>query len=155
MRRLTDDPHIVAVVGNVGTPTAVAALPIAIQSSTPFVGAFTGAAVLRRDPPERVVVNFRASYSEEIDAMVEALTTRGGFKPEEIAFFTQRDAYGDAGFAAGLEALHRRGLKDDSLIANGRYDRNSEAVENALADIISAPPPRVRPMAWRTARLHP
>jgi ABC-type branched-subunit amino acid transport system substrate-binding protein len=147
MRRLTDDPHIVAVVGNVGTPTAVAALPIAIQTSTPFVGAFSGAGVLRREPPDRVVVNFRASYAEEIEAMVEALTARAGLKPEEIAFFTQRDAYGDAGYAAGLDALHRRGLKDDSLIANGRYDRNSEAVENALADIISTPAPRVRARA--------
>src|SRR5262245_58296588 len=43
MLRLIDTEKAVAIVGNVGTPTAVAALPIAVQSGTPFVGAFTGA----------------------------------------------------------------------------------------------------------------
>ena len=140
MHRLVDDEKVAAVVGNVGTPTAVVAIPIAIGSATPFVGAFTGAGVLRRTPPDKCVINFRASYAEEVGAMVDALVDRAGIKPQEIAFFTQRDAYGDAGYAGGIAALKRRGLTDESVIAHGRYERNTEAVENGLADIMT---PRV------------
>jgi len=143
MRTLVADQHVVAVIGNVGTPTAVAAIPIAIETKTPFVGAYTGAGVLRKAPPDHVVVNFRASYAEEVGTMVDALITRAGLKPQEIAFFTQRDAYGDAGFSGGIAALHRHGLKDDTTIAHGRYERNTEVVENALADVLTAKtPPR-------------
>jgi ABC-type branched-subunit amino acid transport system substrate-binding protein len=140
MRRLVEEEHVAAVIGNVGTPTAVAAIPIANASRTPFFGAFTGAGVLRRTPPDRYVINYRASYAEETMFMVDALITRGGLKPQEIAFFTQRDAYGDAGFAGGIAALKLHGLKDENAVVHGRYERNTLAVENALADILLADP---------------
>ncbi len=38
-----------------------------------FFGAFTGANILRRDPPDRYVFNYRASYAEETDAVVRYL----------------------------------------------------------------------------------
>ncbi|MBK7645037.1 MAG: ABC transporter substrate-binding protein [Planctomycetes bacterium] len=142
MRELVERRKVLAIVGNVGTPTAVAALPIAIQSGTPFFGAFTGAGVLRKTPPERYVINYRASYGEETAAMVEALV-RGGLAPGEIAFFTQRDAFGDAGFEAGMQALVRHGLKSATSIVHGRYERNTTVVEGALAQLLLAPtPPR-------------
>ncbi len=53
MRTLIDQHKVVAIIGNVGTPTAVASIPIAIESETPFYGAFTGAGVLRKSPPDR------------------------------------------------------------------------------------------------------
>ncbi len=141
MHTLIDDEKAVAIVGNVGTPTAVAAIPIAVESSTPFVGAYSGAGVLRKTPPDRCVINFRASYAEEVGTMVDALIDRAGLRPEQIAFFTQRDAYGDAGYAGGMAALKRRGLTDEAAVAHGRYERNTEAVENALADILGAKTP--------------
>ncbi|MBW2108384.1 MAG: ABC transporter substrate-binding protein [Deltaproteobacteria bacterium] len=140
MRRLVEKERVLAVVGNVGTPTAVVAIPIANASRTPFVGAFTGAGILRRKPPDRYVINYRASYNEEVTAMVNALMEFARLKPEQIAFFTQRDAYGDAGFAAGIRALKDHGLHDEHLIVHGRYERNTVAVENALAEIIMAEP---------------
>jgi ABC-type branched-subunit amino acid transport system substrate-binding protein len=141
MRRLIDREQVVAVIGNVGTPTAVAAIPIANESKTPFVGAFTGAGVLRKMPPDRYVINYRASYAEETAAMVDALVEIAGIRPEEVAFFTQRDAYGDAGFVGGITALKRHGLSGEGRIAHGRYERNTHAVENGLAEIIQAEPP--------------
>jgi len=138
MRRLVEDEQVAAVIGNVGTPTAVAAIPIANGSHTPFFGAFTGAGVLRKTPPDRYVINYRASYAEETMFMVDALITRGGLKPRDIAFFTQRDAYGDAGFAGGIAALKLHGLEDENAVVHGRYERNTSAVENALADILLA-----------------
>ena len=143
MHELIDEKKVVAVVGNVGTPTAVAAVPIANERKTPFYGAFTGAGVLRKTPPDRYVVNYRASYAEETAAMVDALVEQAGFRANEIAFFTQRDAYGDAGFVGGIAALRRHGLASEHDVAHGRYERNTLAVENGLAEVLQAdPPPR-------------
>ncbi len=139
MYQLIQEENVLAVVGNVGTPTAVAAVPIANEFKTPFYGAFTGAGVLRKTPPDRYVVNYRSSYGQETAAMIDALIEQAGIKPEEIAFFTQRDAYGDAGFEGGMNALRAHGLSDESVIAHGRYARNTIVVENALADILQAP----------------
>jgi ABC-type branched-subunit amino acid transport system substrate-binding protein len=140
MHRLINQEHVLAIIGNVGTPTAIAAVPIANRSNVLFFGAFTGAGILRKIPPDRYIVNYRASYAEETAAMVQALISNGRLKPHEIAFFTQRDAYGDSGFVGGLTALKKNGLKDETKITHGRYERNSLAVENGLADILLADP---------------
>lgn len=140
MRRLIVNEGVLAVVANVGTPTAVVAVPIAQELRTPLVGAYSGAGVLRRTPPERYVINYRASYSEEIGAMVDGLLDHGGYKPEEIAFFTQRDAYGDSGYLAGIAALKRHGLKSERPVLHLRYERNTLAVERAVADMLLADP---------------
>jgi ABC-type branched-subunit amino acid transport system substrate-binding protein len=143
MHELIKEKNVVAVVGNVGTPTAVAAIPIANEAKTPFYGAFTGAGVLRKTPPDRYVVNYRASYAEETGAMVDALVEQAGVHANEIAFFTQRDAYGDAGFVGGIAALQRHGLESEHDVTHGRYERNTLAVENGLAEVLQAnPPPR-------------
>jgi ABC-type branched-subunit amino acid transport system substrate-binding protein len=141
MRKLIEEDHVLAIIGNVGTPTAVAAIPIANSSKTPFFGAFTGAGILRKNPPDRYVINYRASYAEETTAMVDALINHGGLKPEEIGFFTQRDAYGDAGFVGGIAALRRHGLKNENKVIHTRYERNTLSVENALANLMLAEPP--------------
>ena len=104
---------------------------------------FTGAGVLRKTPPDRYVINYRASYAEETAAMIDALIKIGHLKPKEIGFFTQRDGYGDAGFVGGIAALKRHGLKDENVVVHARYERNTLAIENALANILFAsPPPR-------------
>jgi ABC-type branched-subunit amino acid transport system substrate-binding protein len=140
MHKLIEQDNVLAIIGNVGTPTAIAAVPIANRNHVPFFGAVTGAGILRRIPPDRYVVNFRASYAEETAAMVQALITHGRLKPNEIAFFTQRDAYGDSGFVGGIAALKKNGLMDETQITHGRYERNSLAIENGLADILLADP---------------
>ena len=139
MNRLITEDQVLGIIGNVGTPTAVAALPVAAKELIPFVFPYTGAGVLRRNPADPNVINFRASYAEETAAMVDALIEGTGILPTEIAFFTQRDAYGDAGFYGGLKALRRHGAKDTDHIPHGRYERNSLAVENGVADLLLAP----------------
>ncbi len=140
MRRLIHDEKVLTIIGNVGTPTAVAAVPIANAGHTTFFGAYTGAGILRKTPPDKFVINYRASYAEEVTAMIDALVTYAGLQPDEIAFFTQRDAYGDAGFSGGVAALKKHGLVDENFIIHGRYERNTLAVENGLADIMLANP---------------
>ena len=62
LRQLVEKEKVLAVIGNVGTPTAIAALPIAIEQKTLFFAPFTGAGLLRKTPPDRYVFNYRASY---------------------------------------------------------------------------------------------
>ena len=138
MRNLIEKEKVLAIIGNVGTPTAIAAIPIANQQKTLLFAPFTGAGVLRKTPPDRYVINYRASYAEETGAMIDALITKAKLKTQEIAFFTQRDGYGDAGFVGGVTALKRHGLKNELSILHVRYERNTDAVEDALARILMA-----------------
>lgn len=142
MNHLIDDEHVLAVIGNVGTPTAKLTVPIATKKKTLLFGAFTGAGLLR-SPPNRYVVNYRASYAQETAAMVEGLL-EAGILPYEIAIFSQNDAYGDAGYTGVIQGLESVGYKDARRLAHGRYERNTLDVKDALLTILKAP---VRPRA--------
>jgi len=132
MRQLFDKQQVFGFVGNVGTPTAVVALPYALQRHALFFGAFTGADLLRRDPPDRYVFNYRASYAEETEAVVNYLVKMRHLQPNQIAVFAQHDAFGDAGFAGVAKAIRTlRG--DDSGILRLDYERNTVDVDNAIA----------------------
>lgn len=144
VRRLIEQEGVLAIVGNVGTPTAVVTVPIANEKKTPFFGAFTGAGVLRKNPPDRYVFNFRASYADETAEMIRGLLEDRQLKPEEIGFFTQDDAYGDAGYQGALKALKARGLKSPESLPHGRYARNTLDIEDGLARLLD---PRVTPRA--------
>src|SRR6516165_7849876 len=73
VRELRDKDNVFGMIGNVGTPTAMVSSPYALEHRMLFFGAFTGASLLRRDPPDRYVFNYRASYAEETDAVVRYL----------------------------------------------------------------------------------
>ena len=47
--------------------------PIANEKKTLLFGAFTGAGVLRKGPPERYIINYRASYTQDTAAMIDGL----------------------------------------------------------------------------------
>jgi len=144
MHKLIDEEKVFAVLGNPGTPTAAVSVPIANEKHVPFFGAFTGAGLLRKTPPDRWVINFRASYAQETKEMVRGLTKDLGIKPEEIAFFTQNDAYGDAGYAGGIAALKEIGYADAERLPHARYARNTVDVENAVATLVD---PTIHPRA--------
>jgi branched-chain amino acid transport system substrate-binding protein len=139
MRQLIERDDVLAIVGNVGTPTAIAAVPIAVGDKTLFFAGFTGSDMLRKNPPDRYVINYRAGYTEEVTAMIDALIDKGGLKPEDIAFFTQADGYGDSGFKDVLATMARHGLKDEAAIVRVKYKRNTLAVEDAVASLLLAP----------------
>jgi ABC-type branched-subunit amino acid transport system substrate-binding protein len=136
MRALIDDQAVFAVLGNVGTPTAAVAVAIANEKKIPFFGAFTGAGLLRKNPPDRYVVNYRASYAQETAEMVRGFVQDLGIRPEHVAFFTQNDAYGDSGFAGGVKALESVGCERARKLPHGRYPRNTVDVEGALARLL-------------------
>jgi ABC-type branched-subunit amino acid transport system substrate-binding protein len=137
MRQLIEEDEVIAVIGNVGTPTAIVTVPIAIENRVPFIGAITGAPLLRKIPPNRYIFNYRASYMEEVASMVDGLLS-AGIAAEEIALFTQRDGYGDAGYDGVISALQGHGFLETHSLSHGRYTRNTLNVEGALATILGS-----------------
>lgn len=124
--RLIRDDGVFALIGAVGTPTSSATEPIARAAGVPFIAPFSGAEFLR-DPALTNVVNVRASYFQETEAMVERLIA--DLDISRIGVLYQDDSYGRNGLAGVRQALDRRGLE---LVGTGTYMRNSTAVKTAL-----------------------
>lgn len=125
-----------ALFGYIGTPTSMAALPLAIKAETPFFAPFTGAMGLRQ-PFNRNAFHLRASYNDETALIVRQLTHLGLNK---IAVFHQNDAYGKAGLDGVTLALAARSLKP---VAAATVERNSVNVAPAVAIINAAMPDAV------------
>jgi branched-chain amino acid transport system substrate-binding protein len=134
VRDLIDQRHVFAVVGDVGTPTAAEAMPYVVKSKTIFFGAFTGAAILRTDPPDRYVFNYRASYAEETAAMINYLISVKKVSERSIVVFAQNDSYGDAGFDGVTKTLRKLG-RSDAVLRVG-YDRNTIEVDDAVGKVV-------------------
>ena len=135
MKQLYEKDQVFGLVGNVGTPTAVVALPYALDRKMLFFGAFTGAGLLRNDPPDRYVFNYRASYAEETAAVVNYLVKVKHLLPEQIAVFAQQDAYGDAGFAGVEKAIRSLRGGNETPILRLNYQRNTVDVDDAVAQL--------------------
>ncbi|UPJ71516.1 ABC transporter substrate-binding protein [Bradyrhizobium sp. 187] len=127
--RLIEDEKVFALIGAVGTPTAVATIPITSARNVPFIGPFSGAEFLR-DFELANVVNIRASYGAEAEAWVKHLTEDRHFT--RIAIFYQDDSFGRDGLSGVKRALARRGLE---LAAEGTFERNTRAVASAWRTI--------------------
>jgi branched-chain amino acid transport system substrate-binding protein len=135
MQELVEARKVFAIAGNVGTPTAVVAMPYALERRVLFYGAFTGAALLREEPPARYVFNYRCSYAEETAAVVKYLVEVRRLKPSQIAVLAQEDAYGDAGFAGVARQVRRYGYDSTRILRVG-YKRNTAEVADAVREIL-------------------
>ena len=127
---------VFALFGYVGTPTSLAALPLANAAGVPFFGAFTGAEALR-EPFSRWVFHVRASYYDETELIVRQLTTLG---LKRVAVFRQNDSYGQAGLDGVLRALKARDLAPTAV---GLVERNSVDVAAAVKAIVADAPDAV------------
>lgn len=137
VRKLIDE-DIVAFIGNVGTPTSNVTISIINENKIISFGAYTGGNVLRNPETNEYVFNYRVSYSQEAYYLVSNLLLNG-IKPEEIAFFSQNDTYGDSGYYGGMKALKDSGFKDINKIEHGRYTRGTINVEGALSKLLDSP----------------
>ncbi len=124
---------VFALFGYIGTPTSLAALPLAIKANLPFIAPFTGAMSLR-EPLNKLVFHLRASYEDETAAIVKQLNTLG---LKNIAVFYQNDAYGKAGLDGATKALAKFGSKP---VALGTVERNSMDVSGAIKALVPAKP---------------
>jgi branched-chain amino acid transport system substrate-binding protein len=126
---LADD--VFALFGYIGTPTSLAALPLAIKANVPFIAPFTGAMGLRT-PLNKNVFHLRASYNDETAVIVKQLNTLG---LQRIAVFHQNDAYGKAGLDCVTKALAELNRKP---VAVATVERNSVDVAAAVKLLASS-----------------
>ena len=131
-RKLIDDDAF-ALFGYIGTPTSVAALPLATAAKVPFFGPFTGAMALRQ-PFNRYAFHIRASYNDETGLIVKQLTSLG---LKKIAVFYQNDAYGKAGLDGVVLALGALNMKP---VALATVERNSVDVAASVKTLVAAAP---------------
>lgn len=136
VKGLIEQDQVFALVGAVGTPTGLAAVPVLTAAKVPLVGMFTGAQALR-EPFNRYVFHVRSSYFDETERIVQHLTTLG---VKRIAVFYQNDAYGKAGLEGVTRALDKRQLKP---AATATVERNTVDVAAALNTILPAQPEAV------------
>lgn len=125
--------NVFALFGYIGTPTSVAALPLASEAKVPFFAPFTGAQVLR-EPFNRYAIHVRASYFDETAAIVKQASSVG---IKKFSVFYQNDAYGKAGLEGVNRALQALNLPMTSL---GTVERNSVDVKKAVDDIMAKQP---------------
>ena len=124
---------VLALFGYIGTPTSIAAMPLAVAAGTPFVAPFTGAQALR-EPFNRYAFHVRASYYDETAEIVKQLTAVG---IKHIAVFYQNDSYGKAGLDGVTRALAPLNLKPTAL---GTVERNTVDVAQAVKTIVAVRP---------------
>jgi len=131
---IAQDP--LALFGYIGTPTSVAALPLATAAKVPFCAPFSGAMALRQ-PFNRYAFHIRASYNDETEVIVKQLTSLG---LQKIAVFYQDDAYGKAGLDGVVLALKGRNM---APVATATVERNSVTVAPAVKKLVAAQPDAV------------
>lgn len=118
----------------VGTPTSKKIFPILKDSDIPFVAPFTGASFLRGTPIKNII-NFRPSYQDEINAIVQYLYTKK--KIRKFAVFYQNDDYGEEGYVSLLHTLKKHKL---TLQGEGAYKRNTLSITHAFREIKKSKP---------------
>ncbi|CAN7414844.1 ABC transporter substrate-binding protein [Polaromonas sp. LjRoot131] len=136
VKALIEEDKVFALIGSVGTPTTLAAVPAINAAGIPLIGPFTGAQALR-EPFNRNLFHVRASYFDETERIVQHLSTVGITK---IAIFYQNDSYGKAGLEGVMRALTKRNLKPAASVT---VERNSVDVAAPLAEILKAAPEAV------------
>jgi ABC-type branched-subunit amino acid transport system substrate-binding protein len=131
MKQLVEGDGVFAIVGNVGTATAMVAVPYCLEQKVLFFGPLSGADFLRKTPPDRWVFNVRASLAEEAGAAVRWLTDVKRIAPERIAVVAQEDDFGESGWRGAARELERLGVHSGK-IAKAGYRRNTADVRAAL-----------------------
>jgi ABC-type branched-subunit amino acid transport system substrate-binding protein len=131
MKQLVERDAVLAIVGNVGTPTAAVSVPYCMERKVLFFGALSGGDLLRKKPPDRYVFNVRPSYAEETAAAVRWLVGVRKIAPSRIALFAQDDQFGASGVRGAADELRARGVDTSRVIRVG-YRRNTDDVTAAV-----------------------
>ncbi len=134
LRELVERQKVFGLVGVYGTANNMAVLPYVLEKQIFYFAPYSGAAFLRKEPPDRYIFNYRPSYAEETAAAVNYLIKIRRVKPGEIAVFMQEDAFGEAGWEGVVKAMRKAG-RDPLRVLRVTYKRNTADVGGAV-DII-------------------
>ena len=128
--QLVEQDQVFFLSNYVGTPTLTRALPVIKRyGDVLLVGNFTGAQPQREAPYVDHVFNIRASYRQEMAALVERFWGLGARK---FGLFYQIDAYGRSGADAAERALAQRGVK---VVAEATYVRGAKFEDDMAAAV--------------------
>ncbi|KAA0164323.1 hypothetical protein FNF27_07816 [Cafeteria roenbergensis] len=134
VRRMVEEQKVLAVVGTVGTGTALAMLDYLEPLHVPLVAPVSGARELRR-PFRQGVVNIRASYDDEAFLLVDTAVRAGRTR---CSVFFQDDGFGRSGLEGARVALWNNGL---AIHSNASYDRAVGNTSAALREMSLRTPP--------------
>ncbi len=123
--------NIFLLYGIVGTPTVKKILLFLNNNSVYLYAPFSGAKFLRKN---KYVLNFRASYKDEINKILNYLLEHNLTK---IAVFYQNDEYGNEIYYDTYEILKKRNL---NLLTAGAYKRNTFFITPAFNEIAKNKP---------------
>jgi ABC-type branched-subunit amino acid transport system substrate-binding protein len=125
----------VAFAGIVGTGNVEALIKegALAEAGVALVGGRSGAMSLVK-PVNPWIFQVRATYAEEVEKIVQQLSTIG-FK--QLAVFYQDDPFGKDGLAGAEASAKKAGIE---LVAKAGYEKNTTKVENAVKLIGAAQP---------------
>ncbi len=161
-----------AIVGSMGSPTSNAMLPMINERQIPFFGAYSGANHLRKNPPDRVVWNTRASYRLEGETITNYLLNRdpNPVPKENVFAYAQSpltiatdgvadlseaaadndttmalDPYGNSGYVGIVDALQAAGLSQTQIpLASYRAtSTNTDIAQEYFFEWVTGLAPRV------------
>jgi ABC-type branched-subunit amino acid transport system substrate-binding protein len=131
--QLLDKESVFFLSNYVGTPTLTRALPVLKRyPDVILVGNFTGAQPQREAPYAEQVFNIRASYRQEMAALVERFWQLGA---RNVGVYSQADAYGRSGtdgVARALAARSARIVAETTYQRGTRFDDDVAPAVNAL-----------------------
>jgi len=141
--QLLEKEQVFALSNYVGTPTLTRALPVIkryAEQQVVLVGNFTGAQPQREAPYADQVFNIRASYRQEMMALVERFWSLGA---RSFGVYYQIDAYGRSGTDGVARGLAQHGAR---ITAEATYPRGAkftddmtpavQAVQKAGVDVV-------------------
>lgn len=138
-RQLIDQKQVFALLGYAGTGSAMASLPLAEKSQTPFVAPYSGSDGLRAKVSP-MLYHLRAGYGDEMFKIVEHQTTLG---VKEIAIAYQDDSFGKAGLKGFEAAMSHFGLKPAAVVAIDPAKLDESSVAAKVAELGKSRPAAV------------
>ena len=137
-REFIADPRVIALTGMYGTENVTELFKLGLFDKTPLsiVGVSTGAKLLR-EPLNPTIFHLRASYIEEVDAIMRHVA---GLGTKRIAVVYENNPFGEAGLRAAEDAAKKRDLL---LVARATYEQHSTDVREAVKDVIESKPDTV------------
>lgn len=132
------DPRVLALTGLYGTENVTELFKLGLFDKTPLsiIGVSTGAKLLR-EPLNPTIFHLRASYIEEVDAIVRHVA---GLGTKRIAVVYEDNSFGEAGLRAAEDAAKKRDLV---LVARATYEQHSTDVREAVKEVIDSKPDSV------------
>ena len=125
--------QVFALFGCFGTGPGMKTIPVASAAKVPFFAPYTGADALR--PLNAAVFHLRASYGQEIEAIVKHLVSAG---ITAIGVVHHADSFGNAGLDVARKALAQRGLTPALEVAIAASGDDADAVARKIADTTPA-----------------